>query len=133
MSMLLAKTGVTKAGYLLKKTSANSNQWRSYFFILNDHSLSHCSEKHNFERPDGSLLLTAATRIYHQDVESDSTVLRLETGCEVLLLKAKDEAETKEWQRAIHANVGRLSELARGQFRVKARGRSKESFLMLHR
>ena len=36
-------------------------------------------------------------------------------------------------QRAIHSNVSRLAELARGQVRVKSRGRVKENFLMLHR
>ncbi|KAL7543078.1 hypothetical protein ACHAXR_012395 [Thalassiosira sp. AJA248-18] len=132
--MLLAKTGVTKAGYLLKRQSPSSknNQWRSYFFVLNDHCLSYCSEKHNFERPDGNLLLRSGTRVYQQNDEP--AVIRIETGFEVLLLKGKDIAETKEWKRAIHSNVGpRLAELARGQFRVKGRGRAKDYFLMLHR
>jgi hypothetical protein len=37
------------------------------------------------------------------------------------------------FQRAIHSNVGRLAELARGQVRVKSKGRVREYFLMLHR
>ena len=95
--MLLAKTGVTKAGYLLKRQSPSpdSSRWKSYFIILNDHCLSYCSEKNGFERPDGCLLLTSGTRVYQQD--SENSVLRIETGYEVLTLKAKDEAEAKEW------------------------------------
>ena len=156
--MLLAKTGVTKAGYLLKKVQSNSSnatntksntaatpldalsqtmpltksQWTSYFIILNDHSLSYCSEKSNFEHPESSLLLTAGTRVYQQD--DQVAVIRIETGYEVLLLKGKDEAEMREWKKAIKANVGRLKELARGQFRVRCKGgRVKDCFLMLHR
>ncbi|KAL7547585.1 hypothetical protein ACHAWF_010873 [Thalassiosira exigua] len=133
MAMLLSKTGITKAGYLLKRqrSSSKSSQWRSYFVVLNDHCLSYCSETHNFERPDGNLLLTSGTRVYQQNDEA--AVIRIETGYEVLLLKGKDEAETKEWKRAIHFNVGRLNELARGQFRLKSKGLFKEYFLMLHR
>ena len=97
--MLLAQTGVTKAGYLLKRQnlSPKSNQWKSYFVVLNDHCISCCSEKHNFERPDGNLLLTSGTRVYQQNGES--AVIRIETGYEVLLLRGKDEAEMKEWKR----------------------------------
>lgn len=129
-TMLLAKTGVSKAGYLLKRSSTSS--WRSSFILLNDHCIFFSSEKNNFEKPDGHLLLTAGTRVYQQDDET--AVIRLETGFDCVLLKAKDEAEAKEWKRAVHANVGRLAELARGQCRVKSgRGRTKECFLLLHR
>ncbi|KAL3787826.1 hypothetical protein ACHAW5_003578 [Stephanodiscus triporus] len=129
---MLAKTGVTKAGYLLKQRSPSlkNNQWTSYFVVLNDHCLSYCSKSHNFERPDGNLLLTSGTRVYPLDGD---VVIRIETGVEVTLLKGKDELETKEWTRAIRSNVSRLTELARGQVRVKSRGRVREYFLMLHR
>ena len=96
---MLAKTGVTKAGYLLKQRSPSpkNNLWTSYFVVLNDHCLSYCSKSHNFERPDGNLLLTSGTRVYQLDGEV--SVIRVETGFEVTLLKGKDEAEIKEWTR----------------------------------
>ena len=96
---MLAKTGVTKAGYLLKQQSPSpmNNLWTSYLIVLNDHCLSYCSKSHNFERPDGNLLLTSGTRVYQLDGEV--SVIRIETGFEVTLLKGKDEAEIKEWTR----------------------------------
>lgn len=95
--IMLAKTGVTKAGYLLLKRQGafpKSNQWRSYFVVLNDHSLSYCSESHNFERPEGNILLTSGTRVYHGEAS-----MRIENGPEQLLLKGKDENEMTEWMR----------------------------------
>ena len=96
---MLAKTGVTKAGYLLKQRSPSlkNNQWTSYFIVLNDHCLSYCSKSHNFERPDGNLLLTSGTRVYQLD--GDVGLIRIETGFEVTLLKGKDDLEMKEWTR----------------------------------
>jgi hypothetical protein len=96
---MLAKTGVSKAGYLLKKRSPSSknNQWTSCFIVLNDHCLSYCSKSHNFERPDGNLLLTSGTRVYQLD--GDVALIRIETGFEVTLLKGKAELEMKEWTR----------------------------------
>jgi hypothetical protein len=98
-STMLAKTGVTKAGYLLKQRSPalKNNQWTSYFVVLNDHCLSYCSKSHNFERPDGNLLLTSGTRVYQ--LEGEVAVVRVETGFEVTLFKGKDELEIKEWMR----------------------------------
>jgi hypothetical protein len=96
--IMLAKTGVTKAGYLLLKRQGafpKSNQWRSYFVVLNDHSLSYCSESHNFERPEGNILLTSGTRVYH----GEASMIRIENGPEQLLLKGKDENEMTEWMR----------------------------------
>jgi hypothetical protein len=58
-------------------------------------------------------------------------VIRIETGFEVLFLKGRDLAEAKEWKKAVHSNVGKLSSLARGQFGVK--GKSGDQYLMLHR
>ena len=97
---MLAKTGVTKAGYLLKQRSPSlkNNKWTSYFVVLNDHCLSFCSKSHNFERPDGNLLLTSGTRVYQCDGE-EVAVIRIETGFEVTLFKGKDELEIKEWMR----------------------------------
>lgn len=94
---MLAKTGVTKAGYLLKQRSPSlkNDQWTSFFVVLNDHCLSYCSKSHNFERPDGNLLLTTGTRVYQCEV----AVIRIETGFEVTLFKGKDELEVKEWMR----------------------------------
>lgn len=130
--MMLAKTGVTKAGFLLLKRQGSypkSNQWRSYFVVLNDHSLSYCSESHNFERPEDNVLLTSGTGVYH----GEAAMIRIENGIDHLLLKGKDETEMTDWMRAISCNVVRLTELARGHLSVKGRGRSKELFLMLHR
>ena len=130
---LLARTGVTKAGFLLKRQSLSlqKNQWKSCFVILNDHCLSYCSEKYNFERPDRNVLLTAGTRVYQQNGEA--AVIRIETGYDALFLKGKDVSEIKEWKKAIHANAGKLTNLARGQFGVKCKGRIKEHFFMLHK
>ena len=133
---LLAQTGITKAGYLLKQQSPSSFKsqlrWESSFLILNDHCLTYCSEKHNFARPDGNLLLTASTRVYNQ--HDEEAVIRIETGFEVLFLKGRDLAEIKEWKKAIHTNAGKLPGLARGQFGVKCKnGRVNDHFLMLHR
>jgi hypothetical protein len=96
--MMLAKTGVTKAGFLLLKRQGSyprSNQWRSYFVVLNDHSLSYCSESYNFERPEGNVLLTSGTRVYH----GEAAMIEIENGIDHLLLKGKDEAEMNEWMR----------------------------------
>jgi hypothetical protein len=129
---LLARTGITKAGYMLKRTNASplKPQWRweSWFLILNDHCLAYCGEKHNFSKPDGYLLLTASTRVYQN---GEDLVIRIETGYEVLFFKGRDLAEVKEWKKAIHSNVGKLSGLARGQFGVK--GKSGDQYFMLHR
>jgi len=132
---LLARTGVSKAGYLLKRQSSSSltSQWRweSTFLILNSHTLSYCSQKDNFNKPVGNLLLTASTRVYHQ---AEEAVIRVETGVEVMLLKGRDMTDIKEWKKAIHSNVEKLTELARGQFGVKCKsGKVTDHFLMLHR
>jgi hypothetical protein len=119
-SELLARTGITKAGYLLKRQST-SKSWESTFLILNDHCL-YCNERSNFNRPDGKLL-TTNTRVYNE--HGDETVIRIETGFEVMFLKGRDIAEIKEWQKAINTNVVQLATLARGQFGGK--------FFMLHR
>ena len=93
--MLLANTGVTKAGYLLKCCS--ESEWRSYLVLLNDHCISYCSEKqNNFKYPERNILLTASTRVYKDE---EATVLRIETGLDVLLFRGRDETEIKEWQR----------------------------------
>ena len=100
---MLAKTGITKAGYLLlKRSSINSNHRRSFFIVLNDHCLSYCSERHNFELPDGNLLLTSGTRVYYQQEDDGASVIRIETGVEVLLFRGKDESEMKEWKRYVN-------------------------------
>ncbi|KAL3780733.1 hypothetical protein HJC23_001015 [Cyclotella cryptica] len=126
---LLAQTGITKAGYLLKQKC--KFRWESCFLILNDHCLTYCSEEHNFSKPDGNLLLSASTRVYIQ--HGEEAVIRIETGFEVLFLKGRDFAETKEWKKAIHTNAGKLSGLARGLFGVKCKnGRVNDHFLMLH-
>ena len=131
-NIMLAKTGITKAAYLLKRQGQSpKNHWSSCFVVLNDHCLSYCSERHNFERPDGNLLLSIGTRVCQQDGEE--TVIRIETALDVIYLKGKDENEASEWKRSICSNVERLAELARGQFRVKSKGRVKEYFLLLHR
>ena len=132
---LLARTGVSKAGYWLKRQSSASLtsqwQWESIFLILNSHTLSYCSQKDNFNKPIGNLLLTASTRVYNQTEEA---VIRIETGVEVLLLKGRDMTEIKKWKKAIHSIVERLTELARGQFGVKCKsGKVTDHFLMLHR
>ena len=133
---LLARTGVTKAGYLLKRQplSALSSQsrWESTFLILNDHALSYCSEKNSFTRSDGNLLLTTSTRVYNQ--QGDEAVIRIETGFEVLFLKGRDVADTKDWMKAINKAINRLPELSRGMFAVKKNGKVVTNrFLMLHR
>ncbi len=95
---MLAKTGVTKAGFLLLKrqgSNPKSNQWRSYFVVLNDHSLSYCSESHNFERPEDNVLLTSCMRVYH----GEAAMIRIENGIDHILLKGKDETEMTEWMR----------------------------------
>ena len=132
---LLARTGVSKAGYLLKRQSSSSltSQWRweSTFLILNSHTLSYCSQKDNFNKPVGNLLLTASTRVYHQ---AEEAVIRVETGVEVMLLKGRDMTDIKEWKKAIHSKVEKLTELARGRFGVKCKsGKVTDHFLMLHR
>jgi len=130
----LSRTGVSKAGYLLKRLNRTSfkSQWRweSSFLILNDHSLTYCSEKNNFTSPEGNLLLTVSTRVYNQ--QGDDEVIRIETGTEVLFLKGSDMAD---WKKAIHFNVTNLSNLARGQFGVKWGniGRVNDQFIMLHK
>ena len=132
---LLAQTGVKKAGYLLKRQSTSSLKpylrWESTFLILNDHCLAYCTEKNNFSRPDGNLLLTASTRVYNQ--KGENAIIRIETGCEALFLKGRDAAEIKEWKSAIHLSVQRLAGLARGQFGVKKNGRVVDQFTMLHK
>lgn len=131
---LLARTGITKAGYLLKRQpSSSSHQWRweSTFLILNDHSLSYCSEKNRFTRSDGTLLLTTSTRVYNQSGEE--AVIRIETGFEVLFLKGRTVDEVKEWKRAISLNATKLVDLARCQFVVKKSGKVARQFLMVHK
>jgi len=94
MLLNLANTGVTKAGYLLKCCS--ESEWRLYLVLLNDHCISYCSEKQNFKYPERNILLSASTRVYKDEEE---TVMRIETGLDVLLFRGKDETEIKEWQR----------------------------------
>ena len=72
------------------------------FIVLNDHCLSYCSERHNFELPDGNLLLTSGTRVYYQQEDDGASVIRIETGVEVLLFRGKDESEMKEWKRYVN-------------------------------
>lgn len=98
--MVIANTGVTKVGTLLKRQS--DDQWEPFFFVLNDHCLTYCSAKHNFEKPDGNLLLTPCSKAYQEEGTDESAVIiRIETGCEVLFLKSPggDVAEMKEWMR----------------------------------
>lgn len=95
---MLAKTGVTKAGFLLLKQQGaypKSDKWKSYFVVLNDHTLSYCSESHNFERPEDNVLLTSGTRVYHDD----AAIIRIESGVTRFLLKGKDDSEMAEWMR----------------------------------
>ena len=124
---LLARTGITKAGFLLKR---QDTKWTSSFVVLNDHCLITVSEKDGFEKPD-TLLLTTGTRVYQQNGEEG--VVRIETGVEVLFVKGNDVEEMKKWKKAVATNTARLANLARGQLRVKSKGRMKEYFVMLHR
>eukprot|EP01082_Thalassiosira_pseudonana_P001348 g677.t1 g677 contig10:517565-518341(+) len=123
---LLARTGITKAGFLLKR---QDTKWTSSFVVLNDHCLITVSEKDGFEKSD-TLLLTTGTRVYQQNGEEG--VVRIETGFEVLFVKGNDVEEMKKWKKAVATNTARLANLARGQLRVKSKGRMKEYFVMLH-
>ena len=124
----LANTGVTKAGYLLKKNS--SSQWRTSFVVLNDHCLSYCSENNGSN--NGNLLLTSCTKVCHEQ-DDDKAVIRIETGVDVQLFQGQDDQDVEDWTRVIRANIGRLAQLARANFRVKRKGRTRDLFLLLHR
>ena len=122
---LLAGTGITKAGYILRR---QGGVLKSYFVLLNDHFLTLCcvdkSNCHTY------VLLTSNTRIYDDDV--DASTIRVETGYEVLILKVKTSAAAEEWKRAISTKVDNLHQLARGHFKVTSGGISKDVFLLLH-
>lgn len=118
---LLAKTGIFKAGYLFKR---HENGWRPLLILLNDHTLTLCHTEN--KNVITSVLLTSHTKVYDEDVD----IFRIETGMEVLVLKGQ---EMDEWKRAISTKVKMLSSLARGQFRVTYRGRSRDYVLMLHK
>ena len=118
---LLAKTGIFRAAHLLRR---QESIWKSYFVLLNDHTLTFCcSENKNVIT---YVLLTSNTRVYDEEID----VFRIETGLEVLVLKGQ---EMNEWKRAISMKVRMLSSLARGRFRVTHRGRSRNYFMMLHK
>lgn len=121
----LVDTGLTKVGIILKQ--GQKGHFESVFCVLNDHCLTFCSSKGSFQHPDSNVLLTKGTKLF----QVDEALFRVETGVEVLLLKA--ESDSKDWMASICKNVSRLSELPRGKFQVKRKGRTKECFLMLHR
>ena len=134
-----ALAGITKAGTLLKQCSPDSShndskvEWMSLFFVLNSHSLTYYppGQRRNLSTPGGDILLTSSTKI----VESNSSILRIDTGFETYVLRAKDAAEATEWKRAIQTTVDHVSDLPRGYFtkiRRRRRRRKKRFFYMLH-
>lgn len=150
-----ALAGISKAGPLLKHrqtdvcgASGNSSgggssgcrgdkEWESQFFVLNDHSLTYYpvgQRKGGLTAPCGDVLLTGDTKV----IEASSSVLRLDTGFEVMFIRARDSTDAKDWKRSIEANVDRIGELPRGYFtKVRAtskwrRRRGKRLFFMLH-
>lgn len=105
----------------------------SLFFVLNSHSLTYYppGQRRNLSTPGGDILLTSSTKI----VESNSSILRIDTGFETYVLRAKDAAEATEWKRAIQTTVDHVSDLPRGYFtkiRRRRRRRKKRFFYMLH-
>ena len=124
---LLAGTGITKAGYLLRR---QAGVLKSYFVLLNSHFLTFCCAEDRKQKPVAYLLLTSNTRIFDEDI--DASVIRVETGYEVLILKGKTNSEMNEWKRAMKMKVDNLSSLARGHFRVSVKGISKDCFMLLH-
>lgn len=134
-----ALAGITKAGTLLKQYSpdgsddGNEIEWMPLFFVLNSHSLTFYppGQRRNLSTPGGDILLTSSTKI----VESNSSILRIDTGFELFFLRAKDAAEATEWKRAIQTTVDHVSDLPRGYFtkiRRRRRRRKKRFFYMLH-
>ncbi len=122
---LLAGTGITKAGYMLRR---QEGVLKPFFVLLNDHFLTFCcvdnSNCHTY------VLLTSNTRIYDDDV--DASTIRVEIGYEVLILKGKTSVAAEEWKRAISTKVDNLHHLARGHFKVTSGGISRDVFLLLH-
>ena len=135
-----ALAGITKAGTLLKQCSqdgsddGNKIEWMPLFFVLNSHSLTYFppgQKRNGLSTPGGDILLTSSTKI----VESNSSILRLDTGFDIIFLRAKDETEATEWKRAIQTTVDHVPEFPRGYFtkiRKRRRRRKKRFFFMLH-
>ena len=137
-----ALAGIAKAGTLLKQCPSdgsddgNESEWMPLFFVLNSHSLTYYppgQRRNGLSTPGGDILLTSTTKII---VESNSSsIFRLDTGFDIVFLRAKDAVEANEWKRAIQATVDQVSDLPRGYFtkiRKRRRRRKKRFFFMLH-
>jgi len=141
-----ALAGIAKAGTLLKQCPSDgpghghghgeeAEEWASLFFVLNGHSLTYYlpgqRTKRGLSAPCGDILLTSSTKI----AESSSSILRIDTGFEIIFLRARDAADASEWKRAVQATVDRVSDLPRGYFTKllkRRRRRKKRLFFMLH-
>jgi len=137
-----ALAGITRAGTLLKQCpsggptadASDDVEWTSLFFVLNGHSLTYYppgQRRNGLTTPSGDILLTTSTKI----AEANPSVLRVNTGFEIIFLRAKDEDDATEWKRAIEATVDRVSDLPRGYFtklHKRRRRRKKRLFFMLH-
>ena len=135
-----ALAGIAKAGTLLKQCSSgepgddSEMEWMPLFFVLNGHSLTYYppgQRRNGLSTPSGDILLTSSTKI----AESNASILRIDTGFEIIFLRAKDAADATEWKRAIQTSVDQVSELPRGYFtkiQKRRRRRKKRFFYMLH-
>ena len=138
-----ALAGIIRAGTLLKQCPSgdpihsgvsDEMEWVPLFFVLNDHSLTFYppgQRRNGLTTSSGDILLTSSTKI----AEASASVLRIDTGFEIIFLRAKDATDATDWKRALEVTVDHVSDLPRGYFakiHKRRRRRRKRLFFMLH-
>lgn len=146
----LTLTGITKAGYFIKRDDTNTRLWKRYFFTLNGHTMTqYMKNSSGLTNPECDMLLTTSTRVQNISPSNSSSttttktsssqqhILSIEKCNKIWLLRGKDCYEIHEWKKAIDKSIADLSGLKRGFLAYKTTrvpfAKRQRFFFMLHK